>query len=222
MNILKIMECLGEDVLFAIFSFLDVRSLCCASQVCQQWNRISNSNFLWRSHVIQLCTKRKISAHLGRAENWKVRYVQLSTGRLYPRSSSKKEKKLNFDTLIVNLFPVETAKFVQLTVKKRLPIRDFVESHGHKYVTGKAFYQHTKSETISVKKKILLQEKLSGQLFEGNAVREMLGLNKETPDWNIHPSNFDRRIAEFYRVFVQSTSVNRALVSNSLLLYEIK
>ena len=31
MNILKIMECLGEDVLFAIFSFLDVRALCCAS-----------------------------------------------------------------------------------------------------------------------------------------------------------------------------------------------
>ena len=87
---------------------------------------------------------------------------------------------------------------------------------------GKAFYQHTKSETISVKKKILLQEKLSGQLFEGNAVREMLGLNKETPDWNIQPSNFDRRIAEFYRAFVQSTSVNRALVSNTPLLYEIK
>lgn len=216
------MECLGEDVLFAIFSFLDVKALCYASQVCQQWNRISNSNFLWRSHVIQLCTKREISAHLGRAENWKVRYVQLSTGRLYRRSSSKTEKKLNFDTLITNLFPVEAAKFVQLTVKKRLPIRDFVESHGHKYVTGKAFYQHTKSEMISAKKKIFLQEKLSGQLFEGHAVREILGLNKETPDWNIQPSNFDRRIAEFYRVFVQSTSVNRVLVSNSLLLYEIK
>ena len=148
--------------------------------------------------------------------------MQLSTGPLYPRSSSKTEKKLSFDTLIANLFPAETAKFVQLIVKKRLSIPDFVESHGHKYVPGKAFYQHTKSETISVKKKILLQEKLSGQLFEGDAVREMLGLNKETPDWNIQPSNFDRRIAEFYRAFVQSTSVNRALVSNTLLLYEIK
>ena len=73
-----------------------------------------------------------------------------------------------------------------------------------------------------MKKKILLQEKLSSQLFEGNAVREMLGLNKETPDWNIQPSNFDRRGAEFYRVFVQSASVNRALVSNKLLLHEIK
>ena len=148
--------------------------------------------------------------------------MQLSTGRLHPRPSSKTEKKLSFDTLIANLFPAETAKFVQLIVKKWLPIRDFVESHGHKYVTGKAFYQHTKSETISVKKKILLQEKPSSQLFEGNAVREMLGPNKETPDWNIQPSNFDRRGVEFYRVFVQSTLVNRALVSNTLLLYEIK
>ena len=72
-----------------------------------------------------------------------------------------------------------------------------------------------------MKKKILLQEKLSSQLFEGNAVREMLGLNKETPDWNIQPPNFDRRGAEFYREFVQSTSVNRTLV-RTLLLYEIK
>ena len=79
--------------------------------------------------------------------------MQLSTGRLHPRPSSKTEKKLSFDTLIANLFPAETAKFVQLIVKKWLPIRDFVESHEHKYVTGKAFYQHTKSETISVKKK---------------------------------------------------------------------
>jgi len=117
--------------------------------------------------------------------------VQLSTGRLYPRSSSKTERKLSFDTSIANLFPAETTKFVQLIVTKWLPIRGFVESHGHKYVTGKAFYQHTKSETISVKKKILPQEKLSGQLFEGNAIREMLGLNKETTDWNIQPSNFD-------------------------------
>ena len=73
-----------------------------------------------------------------------------------------------------------------------------------------------------MKKNLLLQEKLSSQLFEGNAVREMLGLNKETPDWNIQPPNFDGRGAEFYRVFVQSTSVNRTLVSNTLLLYEIK
>lgn len=219
-NTRSIMEFIGEDVLLAIFSFLDVESLCIASQICQQWNEISNSNILWKSHVRQLCKRRKISAHLGRAENWKSRFAQLVTGRLYPRSAAKTEKKLTFDALAALLDPVEAGKFVELTIKKKMPIRDFVQGHGYTYVIGRAFYQHTKSEAISMRKKILLQDKVSGQLYEGNAVRQMLGLTKGSPDWNIQPSNFDSRISEFYRVFVQSTSVNRALVGNTLLLYQ--
>jgi len=217
-----VMECVGEDVLLAIFSFLDVNSLCIASQVCQRWNQISNSNILWKSRVRQLCKRRKISAHLGRAEDWKTRYAQLITGRLYPRSAMKTEKKLSFDALTAMLVPIEAGKFVELTVKKRLPIRDFVQTQCYKYVIGRAFYQHTKSETISTRKKILLQDKFSGQLYEGDAVRQMLGLTKGTQDWNIQPSSFDGRISKCYHVFVQSTSVNRALVSNTLLLYQIK
>ena len=119
------------------------------------------------------------------------------------------------------LVPVEIGKFVQLTIKKKMPIRDFVEGQGYAYEVGKAFYQHTKSETISMRKKILLQAKVDGQLYEGNAVREILGLIKGTSDWNIQPSNFDGRISDLYRVFVQSTSVNRALVSHTILLYQI-
>ena len=214
------MEFVGEDILLAIFSFLDVKTLCITSQVCHQWNEISNSNILWKSHVRQLCKRRKVSAHLGRAENWKSRFVQLFTGRLYRRSTAKEEKQLSFETLTSMLVPVEVGKFVQLTIKKKMPIRDFVEGQGYAYEVGKAFYQHTKSETISMRKKILLQAKVGGQLYEGNAVRQILGLTKGTSDWNIQPSNFDGRISELYRVFVQSTSVNRALVSNTILLYQ--
>lgn len=215
------MEFVGEDVLLAIFSFLDVKALCITSQVCQQWNEISNSNILWKSHVQQLCQQRKISVHLGRAEDWKSRFVQLITGRLYPRSAAKTEKKVSFDTLTSMLVPVEVGKFVELTIKKKMPIRDFVEGHGYAYVVGRAFYQHTKSETISMRKKILLQAKVTRQLYEGNAVRQILGLTKGKSDWNIQPSNFDSRISESYRIYVQSTSVNRALVSNTILMYQI-
>ncbi|XP_078367381.1 uncharacterized protein LOC144651310 [Oculina patagonica] len=222
LRVIFTMEFVGEDVLLAIFSYLDVKMLCIASQVCHQWNEISNSNILWKSHVMQLCKRRKISAHLGRAEDWKSRYVQLITGRLYPRSAAKTEKKLSFEALTAILVPVEVEKFVELTIKKKMPIRDFVQGQGYTYVVGRAFYQHTKSETISMKKRILLQEKESGQLFEGNTVRQILGLTKGTSDWNIQPSNFDSRISEFYRVFVQSTSVNRALVSNTVLLYQTR
>lgn len=215
-----VMEFVGEDILLAIFSFLDVKSLCIASQVCRQWNDLSNSNMLWKPHVKQLCKRRNISAHLGRAEDWKSRYSQLIAGRLYPRTSEKTEKKLSFDALRAMLVPVEAGKFVELTIRKKIPIRELVEARGYTYVIGKAFYQHTKSETISMKKNILLQEKASGQLYEGNAVRQLLGLTKGSSDWNIQPSNFDSRISEFYRVFVQSTSVNRSLVSNTRLLYQ--
>ena len=214
------MEFVGEDILLAIFSFLDVETLCVASQVCHQWYGISNSNILWKSYVMQLCKRRKISAHLGRAEDWKSRFVQLITGRLYPRSAAKTEKKLSFEALTAMLVPLEDGKFVELTIKKKMPIRDFVQSQGFTYVVGRAFYQHTKSETISMKKKIFLQEKAGGQLYEGDAVRQMLGLTKGTSDWNIQPSNFDSTISKNYRVFVQSTSVNRSLVSNTLLLYQ--
>jgi len=214
------MEFLGEDILLAIFSFLDVKALCITSQVCRQWNEISNSNVLWKSHVRQLCKRRKILAHLGRAEDWKSRFVQLITGRSYPRSAAKTENKRSFETLTSMLVPIEVGKFVELTIKKKMPIRDFVEGQGYVYGVGKAFYQHTKSETISMRKKILLQAKVGGKLYEGNAVRQMLGLTKGTSDWNIQPSNFDSRISESYRIFVQSTSVNRALVSNTILLYQ--
>ena len=219
-----IMECLGEDVLLVIFSFLDINTLCIASQVCRQWNQISKSNILWKSQVRQLCNTRKLSIHLGRADDWKTRYVQIISGRLYPRSSMKMEKKLSFDALIAMLIPVDTGitckKFDQLIIKKRMPIRDFVQGQGYNYVIGKAFYQHTKSETISSRKRILLQDKANGKLYEGEAVRQLLGLTKGTQDWNIQPSNFDGRISEYYRVFVQSTSVNRTLVPNTLLLYQ--
>ena len=214
------MEFVGGDILLAIFSFLDVKELCITSQVCRQWNEISNSNILWKSHVRQLCKRRKISVHLGRAEDWKSRFVQLFTGRLYPRSAGKTEKKLSFETLTSMLVPVEVGKFIEWRIKKKMPIRDFVEGQGHAYVVGRAFYQHTKSETISMRKKILLQAKVSGQLYEGDAVRQILGLTKGTSDWNIQPSNFHSRISESYRVFVQSTSVNRSLVSNTILLYQ--
>lgn len=47
-------------------------------------------------------------------------------------------------------------------------------------------------------KDILLQEKSSGHLYEGKAVRQLLGLTKGSFDWNIQPSNFDSCISEFF------------------------
>ena len=69
------------------------------------------------------------------------------------------------------LIPVEAGKFVELTMKKKTPIRELVESHEFSHVVRKAFSSHSKSETISMKRtfcfkkkvvNICMKEKLSG------------------------------------------------------------
>ena len=107
------------------------------------------------------------------------------------------------------LIPVEAGKFVELTMKKKTPIRELVESHEFSHVVRKAFSSHSKSETISMKRTFCFKKKSSGHLYEGKAVRKLLGLTKGSFDWNIQPSNFDSCISEFFnRIFVYSTLVN--------------
>ena len=216
------MAVLGDDVLLHIFSFLDIKELCTVSQVCHRWNAVSSTNMLWKSAVFELCKCRKIKAHLGRATTWKDRCIQLVCGRLYPRSATKEKRNRSFDELKTCLVPVEEGKFMELATTKRQGIREFVQSRGHKYVVGRAYYEHTKSETISYKKKIILQDKFSNQIYEGPSVRAMIGLEKGNADWNIQPSSLNSRTTAQFSVFVQSTSVNRALVPRTRLLYQVK
>lgn len=92
------------------------------------------------------------------------------------------------------------------------PIRDFVYSRGLDYVIGKGFYQLTKTETIQAQKQIAIREKATGQVYWGDAARDLLGL----------PRNVEVRVKPNlnpeYDVFVQSTSVNRKVLRNTDLL----
>lgn len=91
--------------------------------------------------------------------------------------------------------------------KSIMEIKAFVESWrgAAQYVVGSAYYELIKPEKIQGAKNILLQERKTGRVYEGAASRQLLGLPaheiKVTPgdhgDW---------------RIFVQSTSVNRHVV----------
>ena len=59
-------------------------------------------------------------------------------------------------------------------------------------------------------------EKGTGDLFQGQAAREMLGL-PEGSTARIKPSNLEK-----YAVFVQSTSANRKLMGSTRFLYEVE
>lgn len=112
---------------------------------------------------------------------------------------------------------VNAGRFQQIEVDYDLPIKDVVSANGLMFKTGRGFYQFTKRETIQAKKEVVILDKETGDMYQGAAAREVLGLPVgESVD--ISPT-FDR---EKYTVFVQSTSNNRKLIGGTTFLYEVE
>lgn len=119
---------------------------------------------------------------------------------------------VNADTVRSTLTPLRQGAYDILPVHEDAPIRDYVYSRGLDYTIGKGFYQLTKTETIQAQKQIAIREKATGQVYWGDAARDLLGLPlgmsvRVKPDMNPE-----------YDVFVQSTSVNRKLLRDTDLL----
>ena len=111
---------------------------------------------------------------------------------------------------------VTPGRFQVLEVDNNISIKAFVLENGLTFKTGRGFYEFTKTETIQAKKQIILMDRKTGDLFEGAAAREMLGL-PEGENVRIKPSNLEE-----YVVFVQSTSANRKLIGGTRFLYEVE
>lgn len=103
-----------------------------------------------------------------------------------------------------------------MEVDNDISIKAFVLENGLTFKTGRGFYEFTKTETIQGKKEIVLMDRSTGDLFEGEAAREMLGLPMGATV-RIKPSSLEK-----YIVFVQSTSANRKLVGSTRFLYEVE
>jgi hypothetical protein len=112
---------------------------------------------------------------------------------------------------VAGLRELSPTSFHTLTVRRAGPIRDFVENPPNEltYISGRAFYQLTKTETIQPQKNIAIREKATGKVFLDQRARDILGL----------PQGVEVRVKPednpLYDVFVQSTSVNRKLVPNT-------
>lgn len=113
------------------------------------------------------------------------------------------------------LTPLPRDAYTLLDVKASTPsfvIRDFVETEtGTAYKIGTAYYQLTKTEIIQTSKSIAIQNKHSGRVYTGTEARAVLGL--PDVDARVKPNANDE-----YRIYVQSTSVNRKLVPGTKLL----
>lgn len=115
-----------------------------------------------------------------------------------------------------DLRAVTPGRFQILEVEQDISIKAFVLENGLTFKVGRGFYEFTKTETIQAQKEIILMDRATGDLFEGGAAREMLGLPMDTTI-RIKPSNLEK-----YVVFVQSTSANRKLIGKTRFLYEVE
>lgn len=109
------------------------------------------------------------------------------------------------------LSELRSTEFKIFPVNREFPIKDYVQSWTGEYRVGSAYYQPTKPVTIQDYKNVLVQDVKNGRVYEGKNLRQLLGLPDSTvtvtpgshPDW---------------RIFVQSTSVNRKLYPNTFVL----
>lgn len=96
-----------------------------------------------------------------------------------------------------------------------IQIREFIEDvRGKDMKKGSAFYQLTKKEDeVQEYKQILIRDKKSKKIYAGVHARQLLGL-PFIGTVKIVPGNHGN-----YDIFIQSTSVNRKLVSGTVVLY---
>lgn len=119
---------------------------------------------------------------------------------------------------VVDARATEPGRFQKIEVSSDVSIKDFVQSQGLVFKVGRGFYEFMKKETIQAKKEVIILDRITGDMFEGNAARDVLGLPHGAP------IRLDPKTAGFdvtkYTVFVQSTSVNRKLIGGTQFLYE--
>lgn len=106
-----------------------------------------------------------------------------------------------------------TSGFKKKQVEKEIDIKTFCTYNFGEYVLGNAFYELMKPEKIQDHKKLAIEDKATGRIYGSDVVRQMLGL-PAVGLVKVVPGNHAN-----YRIYVQSTSVNRKLVRGTYLLY---
>ena len=130
-----------------------------------------------------------------------------------------RKKSTRFKTSRSSLGAVPNGRFQVIDVgPKPRSIRDFVQDQGLKFEKGRGFYEFVKRDKktkIQDYKEVILMDNTTGDLFSGDKARELAGIPiGRTVD--MQPTGVDG-----YTVFIQSTSVNRALQPDTRFLYEV-
>jgi hypothetical protein len=116
---------------------------------------------------------------------------------------------VNDQTVKTALVPLNQYGYQLIPVHAKERIDDRVNRAGIPYRVGSGYYELSKTETIQPQKQIIVVDKGTGQAYSGEQARDLIGLPKAIsvkvkPDYN--PK---------YKIFVQSTSVNRNLMPDT-------
>lgn len=166
----------------------------------------------------------------GNIEVWdaqSVRGLEAATVTLSSSYSGYAQARALGATSSVNLFKANIGDLAAKDVKAQLDefdgsihpvrtdfvIKDFVESvTGKTYVPGSTYYELVKYEKkIQGYKEIAIRDKNSGKTYAGPAARQLLGLDSNTHSANVGDHGK-------WRIFVQSTSLNRKLPAGTSVL----
>lgn len=94
-------------------------------------------------------------------------------------------------------------------------IRNCIIDAGKEWIKGAAFYQLIKTEKrVHPYKLVALRVKTSGKVYCGQDARDMLGIGQATDTVRLVPGEHGK-----FDVFIQSTSVNRKILSGSEVMY---
>lgn len=113
------------------------------------------------------------------------------------------------------LKPVSPSRFQVMKVDSEIAIKEFVLKNGIEFKIGRGFYEFTKRVEVQDHKEIILMDKKTGNFYTGNAARQIAGIPIGVSA-KVSPEN----LPDYY-VFIQSTSVNRKLLSGTRFLYEV-
>jgi hypothetical protein len=117
---------------------------------------------------------------------------------------------------IDELRPSPPSRFQVLNVDEDINIKDFCYKMEITFKVGRGFYEFTKPEIIQKKKEIILMNKITKELYEGDAARSIAGIGLNEDNVRIKPGKLEE-----YRMFIQSTSPNRKLIGGNGFLYEV-